>query len=363
MQPCPTEQAWPLCRGAGDNGYCCNACGCYANGCNAGFFNPCGCGACPPPAGCGQALRRSYTADEWANWNSTPEGQNLYRWWADWIPTPEGQTWCANKRREARCVVNGMIQTWGLQALCEGEGVIDIGGDPGFVAAELLHSGIHVTVIDPAFGFAGKSDAWTTGYLQDPGHSQRVRSGAMPLRIVRAPFDQTFVSDPANQRLLEGASALVSLYPDEGTGFILEYSAARAMRTALIPCNECLQYFPPHEPTYEGFVKQLLLNDHHYLQQYGQNSPLRREQIWGTPYCQVLLSRTPALLQHSLLRSPCSALTDAEALELQRKRQQESQEVQQQQQQQQQQPSLSREPQLERPHQPQWMQPWPMPPT
>lgn len=262
-----------------------------------------------------QSLARSYTAEEWAQWNSTQQGQNMYRWWADWIPTPEGQSWCANKRREARCVVNGMIQQWGLDTLCKGEGVIDIGGDPGFVAAELLHSGIHVTVIDPAFGFAGKSDAWTTSYLQDPVHWNRVQSGAAPLRVVREPFDQSFVGNPAHRRLLEGASAMVSLYPDEGTDFILQYTAARAIRTALIPCNECLQYFPPHEPTYEGFVKQLLVNDHHYLMRFGQNAPMRRERIWGTPYCQVILCRSPPSTPQSWPWSPGTAAGGASALE------------------------------------------------
>lgn len=199
----------------------------------------------------------------------------------------------ANKRQEARCVVNGMIAQWGLPALCEGEGVIDIGGDPGFVAAELLHNGIHATVIDPAFGYAGKSDPWTLRYLEDPGHRSRVREGATPLRILRRAFDEAFVRDPANRRLLEGASALVSLYPDEGTDFVLQFTAARALRTALIPCNECRQYFPPREPTYEGFVKQLLQNDRQYCWRYGGAAPLRREQVWGTPYCQVLLARSP----------------------------------------------------------------------
>lgn len=238
--------------------------------------------------------QRSYSVQEWEEWNRTPEGQTAYRWWADWIPMPEGQTWCHNKRLEARCVVNGMIGQWGLDTLCAGEGVIDIGGDPGFLAAELLRSGIHVTVVDPAFGFAGKSDPWTSSYLQDQAHWHHVRPGSVPLRILREPFDPTFAGDPAHVKLLRGASALVSLYPDEGTEFLLEFSAAHAMRTALIPCNECVQFFPPHEPTYEGFVRQLLLNDRYHLQRFGQSAALRTERLWGSPFCQVLLQRSPA---------------------------------------------------------------------
>jgi len=235
---------------------------------------------------------RSFTAEEWEQWNQTPEGSAQYHWWADWIPTHEGQVWCYDKRIEARCVVDGMIRQWGLDTLCSGEGVIDIGGDPGFLAVELLRSGIPATVVDPAFGYAGKQDHWTACFLQDPSNF-RVRAGAVPLRILREPFDDMFIGDPEKQQLLQGAAALVSLYPDEGTNFIQKFSAAKAMRMAMIPCNECAQYFPPHEPTYEGFVRQLLLNDRYYLQHFGQHAPLVREMLCGTPFCRVLLQRTP----------------------------------------------------------------------
>jgi len=216
--------------------------------------------------------------------NTTPEGQNTYRWWADWIPTPEGQQWCANKRWEARRVVDGMIRQWGLQTLQAGEGVIDVGGDPGFVAAELLRSGIRVTVIDPAFGVSGKADPTTTQFLTNFDDRQ--------LRLIRQPFNQDFVDDPKHVRMLRQASALVSLYPDEATNFCLYFSAAFAMRTALIPCNECQQYFPPHDPTYEGFVNHLLAIDYDNSRRFG-NAPLQRERICNTPYCQVILQRTP----------------------------------------------------------------------
>lgn len=226
-------------------------------------------------------------------YNSTQEGANAYRWWADWIPTPQGQQWVNGKRHEARRVVDGMVHKWGLQALRSGEGVVDVGGDPGFVAAELLRSGVHVTVIDPAFGYAGKSDAATTEYLSDPQHRYSVRPGVTPFRLLRRPFNQAFVEDPSNAQLLQGASAFVSLYPDEATNFLVAFTASRALRTALIPCNECAQYFPPHEPTYEGFVKQILVSDQYQVKLYGQGSYLRREQLWDTPFCNTLLQRSP----------------------------------------------------------------------
>merc|ERR1712107_227778 len=71
------------------------------------------------------------------------------------------------------------------------------------------------------------------------------------------------------------------------------FTAARAMRTAVVPCNECVQYYPPHNPTYEGFVIELLNRDMNYSAQFGHSVHLRREWIHDTPFCRVLLQRTP----------------------------------------------------------------------
>eukprot|EP00930_Biecheleria_cincta_P006598 TRINITY_DN107639_c0_g1_i1.p1 TRINITY_DN107639_c0_g1~~TRINITY_DN107639_c0_g1_i1.p1 ORF type:complete len:338 (-),score=11.77 TRINITY_DN107639_c0_g1_i1:12-1025(-) len=255
-----------------------------------------GCSTCGACTASGQASPcKGYSAQEWAEYNETPEGSANYRYWADWIPTADGQNWVANKLCEARCVVHGMINQWGLETLRSGEGVIDVGGDPGFLASELLSCGIHVTVVDPAFGFSGKTDRWTMEYLYDPSHQHRVRAGAVPFRVLREPFNETLVADPANAKLMNGFSALVSFYPDEATDFLMSFSAANASRTAVIPCNECKQYFPPHDPTYEGFVRQLLSKDRDNLRYYGQVAPLQRRTLSGTPFCPVLLERSPAV--------------------------------------------------------------------
>lgn len=207
--------------------------------------------------------------------------------------------WCANKRFEASRVVEGMIRQWGLGTLQSGEGVIDVGGDPGFVAAELIRSGIRVTVVDPAFGVSGKAEPATSQFLNQI--DQRY------LRVIRQPFDQAFVDNPEHAGLLRGASALVSLYPDEATDFLLKYTAFSSMRTALIPCNECKQYFPPHNPTYQGFVEQLLEKDYQYSMYFGNTALFKRERICNTPYCQVILQRTPSQQTPSWGRSDHSA--------------------------------------------------------
>jgi len=255
-------------------------------GCQQGVCNPCGCGACNgcrPPRG----PANGWTAEEWDDWTAGAEGGGAHRWWADWIPTPDGQRWCYNKRWEACRVVEGMISQWGLRALQAGEGVVDVGGDPGFVAAELLRENIPVTVVDPAFGASGKSDPQTSEILR----LYRQFEGTQ-FRLIRAPLNRAFVHDPKHRRILRGASAMVSLYPDEATDNCLYFSAAFDLRTVLMPCNECQRYFPSHNPTYEGFVQQCLKDDAKYSRVF-RNATMKREHINDTPFCKVILQRTP----------------------------------------------------------------------
>merc|ERR1711865_194015 len=147
--------------------------------------------------------------------SQTSEGKTVYTWWAEWIPSAGGQAWVNNKRQEAKCFVNGMITQWGLEALRSGEGVVDIGGDPGFLAEALIRAGIHVTVVDPGFAQSGKADGATVSFINAPARSQQVRSGTVPFRLIREPFNDAFVKKHA--KFLQGISAMVSLYPDEVT--------------------------------------------------------------------------------------------------------------------------------------------------
>lgn len=191
------------------------------------------------------------------------------------------------KRWEARAVVQWMIRSWGLQALRMGQGVVEVGGDPGFVAAECCNAGIPVTIVDPAWGCSGKANPWAwTG-----GHKDATNG----VRVIREPFDQVFVGDPEYNKLIRGASALVALYPDEATDFVLRCSAEGNLRTALIPCPECMQFFPRHNPTYRGFVDQLLANDWNAVGRSGTAQPLWEDRVLDAPFCQVILQRSPQL--------------------------------------------------------------------
>jgi len=238
---------------------------------------------------------------EWKEYVDTKDSKESAADWAQWVRSQEGIKWCNDKRREAKTFVEWMIQLWGRHVLAAGEGVIDVGGDPGFVAAELVRSGIRVTLVDPVFGNSGKADAYTTAALRNPRLPSRFQAARLDacnrcipmFRVIKRPFDQNFVDDTSHTKLLKGASALIALYPDEATDFLLHTSAVLQIRMAFIPCNDCTQFFPPSNPTYQGFVNELLAEDKRKLKEFSGGVPLRRDRLWGSPFCQVVLQRSP----------------------------------------------------------------------
>jgi len=219
--------------------------------------------------------------------------------WQRWVTRPEGQGWCEKKQAEARRVVDWMINHWGMEMLCAQEGVVEVGGEPGFLARELLLSGIPVTVIDPSFGISGKGNHYTDPVLNDPKYLQPMpsRGGRPMFRSIRRWFDQEFVNDASHRKLLDNASCAIALYPDEGTEFFMYFSAtqAKTLPSALLPCDDCRQFWPEHDPTYEGFIRHILSTDEKRLTDtYPQQDrhQLRKERFGGMPYSQVLLFRS-----------------------------------------------------------------------
>jgi hypothetical protein len=219
--------------------------------------------------------------------------------WKRWVTRPEGQGWCEKKQSEARRVVDWMIGHWGLPMLCAAEGVVEVGGEPGFLARELLLSGVPVTVIDPSFGISGKGNHYTDPILNDPKYHQPMpsRGGRPMFRSIRRWFDPEFVAEPAHRSLLQNASCAIALYPDEGTDFFMNFSAsqARTLPSALLPCDDCRQFWPEHDPTYEGFIRHIVTTDEQRLNDnFAQDDrhQLKKERFGGLPYSQVFLYRS-----------------------------------------------------------------------
>jgi len=172
-----------------------------------------------------------------------------------------------------------MIRTWGFELLSSGSGVIDVGGEPGFVAMALLQSGIPATVVDPSWRMTGKTNR----------HTNIEQVTQMPGCPNFAPFQENFDEGfyARHKEVVDSASAIVSLYGDEATEPSLRFAASLGKPCALIPCNECVRFFPSQNQTYDGYVQACMeaANEN--------NGRFELVNLVGAPFSRALLVQPP----------------------------------------------------------------------
>lgn len=210
--------------------------------------------------------------------------------WRDWVAGPDGSRWCENKRYEADRIVDWMVCNWGLQTLCRGSGVLDVGGEPGFLASALLARGVGVTVVDPTWRITGKAHA------SNDCTWLRKRHPLLRFAAFSREFDERFIAD--YPRLVNDASVVVSLYGDEATGPALRFAAKVGKPCVIVPCNECVQFYPDYNKTYEGFCEALLHEAYWYG---GHFEPVLLDSM---PFSRTLLVQNPVGFPHHGYREP-----------------------------------------------------------
>lgn len=146
-------------------------------------------------------------------------------------------------------VAEWMITAWGADYLRSGVGVVDVGGEPGFVAAAFLDRGIPASVVDPVWGLTGKVNAFAPVW-------QWSQSSQPRFQVFKECFDAGFCS--RNRDYFHGISAIVSMYGDEATEPCISVAASSRKPALIVPCNECVRFFPPSNPTYDGYVQACL---------------------------------------------------------------------------------------------------------
>lgn len=242
----------------------CQTCG-KGPGCNQQFNN-----YCNPSMYDGKGAR--WDEPRYSGWTQSQ--------WSNWVRTDQGMNWCNNKRHEADVIVDWMIQNWGADLLRSGSGVIDVGGDPGFVAAALLQRGIPATVIDPTWRLTGKDNA------QAMVEQLQQLPGCPKFSAFRECFDDNFCM--RNRWLVKMCSAIVSLYGDEATEPSLQIACATGKPTLVIPCNECMRFFPRHKPNYDGYVEACI---QHSNQRGGR---FELTMLHGAPFSRMGVIQWPA---------------------------------------------------------------------
>ena len=100
-----------------------------------------------------------------------------------------------------------------------------------------------------------------------------------------AMLDEQFYGQ--HKDFVDRASAMVSLYGDEATEPSLRFAASLGKPCALIPCNECVHFFPQQNQTYDGYVEACL--------EVGKQHRGRFElvNLVGAPFSRALLVQPP----------------------------------------------------------------------
>jgi len=147
-----------------------------------------------------------------------------------------------DKKLRDRTFVEWLVGTFGRERLNSGTGVLDIAGGKGALGYELwMNHRIRCTLVDPVPRQLSK-------------HCRKMlrkNDAAEGLPVVAAMFDEHFADEPGRKALLEGASVLVGMHPDQATEAIVQGALDAGKPFAVVPC--CVFHtLAPHRRTPRG---------------------------------------------------------------------------------------------------------------
>ncbi len=168
------------------------------------------------------------------------------------------------KGMRATIFATWLIETYGIDTLAAGSGVLDVAGGKGKLSIQLALQGkiIQSTIIDPLVRKHGEK--------LDSISAKRIRKAKVPHpTLLSKEFNRTtFLETTEQEDLIKGSSMLVGLHPDEPTEDILDVALQYGKMVAIVPCCVFPCFFPLRRladgrfvRTYEEFLEYLLLKD------------------------------------------------------------------------------------------------------
>lgn len=151
----------------------------------------------------------------------------------------------SSHRSRAQVFCRWLVETYGLERLRSGKGVLDVAGGRGEIAFELtLEHNVPVTVVDPRPRKLSRQQY--KRLRADVGVDGEEARRWLDAKVVsyQTYFDESFLEDPERGQVAAEASVVVGLHPDEATGAICELALRLGRPFAVVPCCVFADDFP-----------------------------------------------------------------------------------------------------------------------
>ncbi|ETL81394.1 hypothetical protein F441_18912 [Phytophthora nicotianae CJ01A1] len=173
------------------------------------------------------------------------------------------------KQQRAQVFVEWLVETFGAEFLASGKGVVDVAGGRGSVSFELWNRRrLPCTLIEPRpMKLSKQQHKYLKKQKKERKQSSETQASFSEILVpqVTALFNMdSFLETTENVQLVEQASLLVGMHPDEATDSIFDVAIKFNKPFAVVPCCVFGQKFPDRRQpngckvlSYENLVEYL----------------------------------------------------------------------------------------------------------
>ncbi|ETM34599.1 hypothetical protein L914_18341 [Phytophthora nicotianae] len=173
------------------------------------------------------------------------------------------------KQQRAQVFVEWLVETFGAEFLASGKGVVDVAGGRGSVSFELWNKRrLPCTLIEPRpMKLSKQQHKYLKKQKKERKQSSETQASFSEILVpqVTALFNMdSFLETTENVQLVEQASLLVGMHPDEATDSIFDVAIKFNKPFAVVPCCVFGQKFPDRRQpngskvlSYENLVEYL----------------------------------------------------------------------------------------------------------